>query len=52
MPKCREKLWTESGTKSGNEKGMVIMITRALYVLKSSGAAWRAKIVETLMSLG
>ena len=31
---------------------MVTIISRALYVLKSSGAVWRWKLAETLMSLG
>ena len=31
---------------------MVIIISRALYVLKSSGSAWREKPEEILMSLG
>ena len=47
--KFREKLWTESGTEFGTEKGMVMIISRALYVLKSSGAAWRGKLAEPLM---
>ena len=50
--KCREKLWTEAGTEFGTEKGMVMIIARVIYVLKSSGSAWRAKLVETLISLG
>ena len=31
--------------------GPVIILSRALYGIKSSGAAWRAKLAETLMSL-
>ena len=31
---------------------MVMIIPRALYGIKSSGVAWRAKISETLMSIG
>ena len=31
---------------------MVMIISRGLYELKSSGAAWRGKLAETLMSLG
>ena len=50
--KYREKIWIESGTEFGTEKGMVTIIERALYGLKRSDAAWRAKIAETLMSLG
>ena len=29
-----------------------MIIARALYELKSSGATWRSKLAETLMSLG
>ena len=43
---------TESGTYFGTEKVMVIIISRAIYGLKSSGAAWRSKLAETLMLLG
>ena len=50
---CREKLWTIAGAEFGPEdKGKVMIIARALYGLKSSGAAWRAKLAETLDSLG
>ena len=47
--KCREKLRTESGTEFGTEKKMVMIIARVIYGLKSSGAAWRSKLAETLM---
>ena len=36
---CREKLWTVAGSEFGSEKGTVMIIARALYGLKSSGAA-------------
>ena len=42
----------ESGTEFGTENGMVLIIARAIYGLKSSGAAWRSELAETLMSLG
>ena len=48
--KCRRKIWTEAGTEFGNKKGMVMIIARALYGLKISGAAWREKLAETLNS--
>ena len=48
---CREKLWTVAGSEFGSEKGTVMIIARALYGLKSSGAAWRAKLAETMRSL-
>ena len=47
-----EKLWTETGTEFGTEKGVVMIIARVLYGIKSSGAAWREKPAENLMSLG
>ena len=39
--KRREKLFTKEGTEFRTEKGMVMITERALYSLKSSGAAWR-----------
>ena len=36
---CREKLWTLAGPEFGSEKGAVMIIARALYGLKSLGAA-------------
>jgi len=49
---CREKLCTVAGCEFGSEKGSVMLITRALYGLKFSGAAWRAKLAETMEALG
>ena len=48
---CREKLWTIAGPEFGSDKGSVMIISRALYGLKSSGAAWRAKLSETLKAM-
>jgi len=50
---CREKVWFQAGLECGAEdEGKVMVITRALYGLKSSGAAWRAMfsdfIIKTL----
>lgn len=39
---CREKIWFEAGPELGADAGSLMRITRALYGLKSSGAAWRA----------
>ena len=39
--KYREKFWTESGTEFGTEKGMVMIISRALYGIRRSGTEWR-----------
>ena len=38
---CREKLWTIAGPEFGSDNGCIMLIVRALYGLKSSGAAWR-----------
>lgn len=48
---CREKLWTVAGPEFGSEAGSVMIIARALYGLKSSGAAWRSKLAETLRAM-
>ena len=49
---CREKLWTIAGSEFGSEKGSVMIICRALYGLKSSGASWRSKFADSLRSMG
>lgn len=50
---CTEKLWTIAGAKFGleEEKGKVMIVARELYGLKSIGAAWQAKLAETLDGL-
>ncbi|KAI2501269.1 Reverse transcriptase (RNA-dependent DNA polymerase) [Fragilaria crotonensis] len=45
---CREKIWFEGGIETGEDRGKVLIVTRALYGLKSSGAAWRADLAATL----
>ena len=37
----RERVWFIAGGEWGNRKGMKVIITRALYGLKSSGAEWK-----------
>ena len=49
---CREKLWTVAVPEFGSEKGSVMIIARALYGLKSSGAAWRSTLAQTMETLG
>ncbi len=49
----REKVYTTTGPKFGQEyQGRSVLIMRALYGLKSSGAAWRAHLANTLHQLG
>ena len=49
---CREKIWTFAGPEFGSEKGTFMVICKALYSLKSGGAACRAHLAETLHDIG
>ena len=49
---CREKIWTIAGPEFGLEKGTPMVIHKALYGLKSSGAAFQAHLAETLYDIG
>jgi len=48
---CREKIYTVAGAEFGDLKGKVLIIERALYGLKSSGAAWRSMLRETILDM-
>lgn len=48
-----EKVYTVAGKEFGDElDGRIAVVVRALYGLKSSGAAWRAHFAESLRQLG
>jgi hypothetical protein len=49
---CREKIWFVAGPEHGEKRGKVMVVVRALYGLKSSGAAWRTMFAETLKEMG
>ena len=49
---CREKICTIAGPEFGSEAGTTMIIVRALYGLKSSGAAFRSFLAETLNDIG
>ena len=50
---CREKIWFLGGAEVGAEfQGKVCGMVRALYGLKSSGASWRATLLNTLYDMG
>lgn len=49
---CREKIWTVAYPKFGSRRGQKMIIIRALYGLKSSGAAFRAFLSEVLYDIG
>ena len=49
---CREHIWFVAGAECGPElNGMVCKLVRALYGLKSSGAAWRAMFATFVMKV-
>jgi hypothetical protein len=45
---CREKVWIKAGPEFGSEAGMNMIVRKALYGLKSSGAAFRAFLAKAL----
>ena len=45
---CSEKVWTRGGREFGSDMGKAFIIAKALYGLKSSGAAFRSFLAETL----
>jgi hypothetical protein len=47
---CREKIWFQAGRECGADAGKVMVITRALYGLRTSGASWRQTLADTLLS--
>ena len=49
---CCEKIWTRAGPEFGSESGTIMLIWKALYGLKSSGAAFHAHLAETLYDIG
>lgn len=49
---CHEELLTIAGAEFESDKGAVMIIARALYGLKSSGAAWRANFAQTMSDIG
>eukprot|EP00978_Attheya_sp_CCMP212_P043703 scaffold289776_cov54-Attheya_sp.AAC.1 len=49
---CQEKIWFTAGKEFGSRAGTKIVLVRALYGLKTSGAAWRAHISGNMRELG
>ena len=50
--KCREKCYTRAGAEFGFEQGKLMLITRAIYGLRASGATFRSFLGEVLYDLG
>ncbi len=44
---CREKIWTRAGAEFGSKAGTISLAKKALYGLKSAGAAFCALLAET-----
>ena len=49
---CREKIWTVAGPEFGSEAGTIFLVKKALYGLKSAGAAFRSLLADTLFDIG
>ena len=49
---CREKIWTRAGPEFGSEADTIFIVKKALYGLKSAGAAFRALLAESLYDMG
>jgi hypothetical protein len=52
MAPITEKVWTVLGTEFGDDAGKRALIVRALYGLKSAGAAFRNHLDECMKHLG
>ena len=50
--KCREKCYTRASPEFGSDRGKMMLITRALYELKTRSASFRSYLAETLYELG
>ena len=49
--KNREKIWTRAGPEFSADEGEIMIVVRALYILKSSGATFRDLLAGVLHDL-
>lgn len=49
---CKEKLWIRAGKEFGSDENCIFIVAKALYGLKSSGAAFRAHLASVLDDIG
>ena len=49
---CHKKIWMTTGAEFRSDTGKIILVVRVLYGLKSSRAAFRAFLAETLYNIG
>ena len=43
---CKENIWFKEGTEFGEHRGKFIILVRALYGIKTSGASWISMFKE------
>jgi len=48
----KEKWYAIAGKDFGEDEGKAVLIVRALYGLKSSGAAWHAHLASSILDMG
>eukprot|EP00978_Attheya_sp_CCMP212_P000993 scaffold2061_cov62-Attheya_sp.AAC.2 len=48
----RDSIWVQAGPEFREEEGLVMIIKKALYGLKSSGASWRNMISQAMLDAG
>ena len=49
---CRKKIWVRGVFECDKHNGKLMVVTRALYGLKSSGAVWRLMFADTIRRMG
>ena len=48
---CHEKIWTRAGPEFSLDSGKILVVKKALYGLKSPGAAFRSMLAEVIWSM-
>ena len=48
---CREKIYCVAGPEFGSEAGKIMIVRKALYGLRSSGASFRAMLADTIWNM-
>ena len=52
MPLVGKRFGSWGGLDVGEDRGKILVLTHALYSLKSSGASWHATLASTLENMG
>jgi Reverse transcriptase (RNA-dependent DNA polymerase) len=51
-PYTSEKVYVDAGPKFGDREGHVLVISKALYSLQSTGARWHDRFADCIRELG